>query len=118
MKDGTNARGSDKRLHAPVNRRDGIKLAAAGAMASLLPAFAQATTRTKSKSTRTQKDGAMSDGTAIRPFHYEASKDDLADLKRRVAATRWPDKETVSDQSQGVQLHIARKIQEHWARHD
>jgi pimeloyl-ACP methyl ester carboxylesterase len=55
---------------------------------------------------------------AIRPFHFHAKEEDLADLKRRVAATRWPDRETVSDQSQGVQLHTAKKIQQHWARHD
>lgn len=60
----------------------------------------------------------MANGTAIRPFHFEANKDDLADLKRRVAATRWPDRETVGDQSQGVQLAVAKKIQEHWANHD
>jgi pimeloyl-ACP methyl ester carboxylesterase len=41
-----------------------------------------------------------------------------SDLKRRVAATRWPDKETVADQSQGVQLDIARQIQAHWGNHD
>ena len=43
------------------------------------------------------------DQTAIRPFHFTASKEALADLKRRIAATRWPEKETVTDSSQGVQ---------------
>ena len=56
----------------------------------------------------------MAGNTAIRPFHFEASKDELTDLKRRVAATRWPDKETVGDQSQGVQLATAHKIAEYW----
>jgi pimeloyl-ACP methyl ester carboxylesterase len=51
---------------------------------------------------------------AIRPFRFEASKEDLADLKRRVAATRWPDKETVSDASQGVQLATMRKLADYW----
>src|SRR4051812_30461681 len=60
--------------------------------------------------------GAQAD--SIRPFQFKASDEDLADLKRRVAATRWPDKETVSDQSQGVQLDIARQIQARWADHD
>lgn len=44
------------------------------------------------------------DPEAIRPFRVDFSKADLDDLRRRVAATRWPDQETVPDQSQGVQL--------------
>src|SRR5229473_2876766 len=42
--------------------------------------------------------------TSIRPFKVNVSEESLVDLRRRVAATRWPDRETVSDQSQGVQL--------------
>lgn len=45
---------------------------------------------------------------AIRPFHFKASKEALADLRKRIAATRWPDKETVNDASQGVQLATGR----------
>jgi len=55
------------------------------------------------------------DDTAIRPFSFHASDDDLADLKRRIAATRWPDKETVSDATQGVQLATMRKLADYWA---
>ena len=40
----------------------------------------------------------------IRPFDIDIPEDELADLRRRIAATRWPEKETVADQSQGVQL--------------
>jgi pimeloyl-ACP methyl ester carboxylesterase len=101
-----------------ISRREGLKLGAASMMGSLIPVSALAATRPRSPRSETKKENAMAANTAIRPFHFEAAKDDLADLKRRVAATRWPDKETVSDQSQGVQLAIARKIQEHWARHD
>ncbi|HEY8947474.1 MAG TPA: epoxide hydrolase [Rhizomicrobium sp.] len=54
---------------------------------------------------------------AIRPFHYEASKDELADLKRRVAATKWPDREQVSDTTQGVQLAPMKSLADHWANH-
>src|SRR5215203_2988209 len=42
--------------------------------------------------------------TSIRPFQYHASDGQLADLERRILATRWPEKETVSDSSQGVPL--------------
>ncbi|HEY0627760.1 MAG TPA: epoxide hydrolase [Sphingomicrobium sp.] len=50
----------------------------------------------------------------IRPFSYHASDDDLAALKRRVAATRWPDTETVNDDSQGVQLATMQKLASYW----
>lgn len=52
---------------------------------------------------------------SIRPFHYRASDEDLADLRRRIAATRWPDRETVPDDSQGVQLATMRKLADYWA---
>src|SRR4051794_7009612 len=42
--------------------------------------------------------------TAIRPFHVKISDEALADLRRRVKATRWPTRELVKDRSQGVQL--------------
>ena len=54
-------------------------------------------------------------GTAIRPFHIHFPDSDLADLRRRVAATRWPDKEQVSDTTQGVQLAPMRALAQRWA---
>jgi hypothetical protein len=48
-------------------------------------------------------------GLEVHPFHVDVPEEELVDLRRRVAATRWPDRETVTDQSQGVQLV---KIQE------
>jgi pimeloyl-ACP methyl ester carboxylesterase len=51
----------------------------------------------------------------IRPFSYHATDEDLADLKRRIEATRWPDKETVDDDSQGVQLATMQKLAAYWA---
>jgi pimeloyl-ACP methyl ester carboxylesterase len=53
--------------------------------------------------------------TAIRPFSYHASDDELADLKRRIAATRWPERETVNDGTQGVQLAFMQKLADYWA---
>ncbi|HXI83866.1 MAG TPA: epoxide hydrolase [Verrucomicrobiae bacterium] len=52
---------------------------------------------------------------AIRPFHFHASDKDLADLRRRIKATRWPEKETVADASQGVQLATMQKLADYWA---
>jgi hypothetical protein len=48
-------------------------------------------------------------GLEVHPFRVDVPEEELVDLRRRVAATRWPDRETVTDQSQGVQLV---KIQE------
>ena len=59
--------------------------------------------------------GQTIEAATIRPFAYRASDEDLADLKRRIAAARWPDKETVSDDSQGVQLATMRKLADYWA---
>src|SRR6516162_8082639 len=56
---------------------------------------------------------------AIRKFHFEASHSDLADLRQRIKATRWPDREQVSDPSQGVQLVMMQKLADYWLnQHD
>jgi hypothetical protein len=47
---------------------------------------------------------ASATASAIRPFTANVANDSLADLRRRIAATRWPSKELVADRSQGVQL--------------
>jgi pimeloyl-ACP methyl ester carboxylesterase len=51
----------------------------------------------------------------IRPFHFIAQETELSELRRRIEATRWPDKETVNDSSQGVQLATIQKLAKHWA---
>jgi pimeloyl-ACP methyl ester carboxylesterase len=55
-------------------------------------------------------------GETIRPFHVHFSQAALDDLRRRVAATRWPDKETVNDDSQGVQLATMQKLAQYWGK--
>lgn len=52
---------------------------------------------------------------AIRPFRVNIPEEALVDLRRRILATRWPDKETVEDQSQGVQLAAVQKLAHYWA---
>ena len=54
------------------------------------------------------------DDKSIRPFHFHASDEALADLRRRIAATRWPSRETVTDDSQGVQLATMRELARYW----
>ncbi|NMH98351.1 epoxide hydrolase family protein [Pseudonocardia acidicola] len=58
----------------------------------------------------------MSSETEIRPFRVDVPEDELVDLRRRIAATRWPESETVADASQGVQLATIQELARYWAR--
>jgi pimeloyl-ACP methyl ester carboxylesterase len=51
----------------------------------------------------------------IRPFHVDVPDEALEDLRRRIAATNWPEKETVADQSQGIPLAMIQELARHWA---
>jgi pimeloyl-ACP methyl ester carboxylesterase len=57
---------------------------------------------------------AVESTTEICPFHIDVPEDELANLRRRIAATNWPEKETVADQSQGVPLAMIQKLARHW----
>jgi pimeloyl-ACP methyl ester carboxylesterase len=57
---------------------------------------------------------ASTESNAIHPFHVNVPEEALADLRRRIKATKWPDKETVADASQGVQLATVRKLARYW----
>ena len=57
---------------------------------------------------------ATESASEIRPFHVDVPEEELADLRRRIAATRWPEKETVADQSQGVQLATIQELARYW----
>src|SRR6266566_2115285 len=50
----------------------------------------------------------------VRPFRINVPEEDLVDLRRRVMATRWPDKETIADQSQGAQLAKMQELVRYW----
>src|SRR5215471_15721495 len=52
--------------------------------------------------------------TAIRPFHVEFPEEQIENLRRRIAATRWPSKELVADRSQGVQLAATQALAKYW----
>ena len=54
------------------------------------------------------------EATAIRPFRIEVPQERLAELRRRIEATRWPSKELVADRSQGVQLATLQALARHW----
>src|SRR5215472_1364139 len=58
---------------------------------------------------------AVESASEIRSFQVDVPEEELADLRRRIAATRWPEKETVADQSQGVQLATIQELARYWA---
>ena len=80
-------------------RRDLLAASAAAGALSLLPS----------------RLAAAVDGNAIRPFHFNFSDADLADLRHRLKTTRWPSKETVTDRTQGVQLATIQKLARYWS---
>jgi pimeloyl-ACP methyl ester carboxylesterase len=51
----------------------------------------------------------------VRPFRIDVPEEDLVDLRRRIAATQWPEKETVADESQGVPLATIQELARYWA---
>jgi pimeloyl-ACP methyl ester carboxylesterase len=80
------------------------------------PSWAQSPSPPASGNTSTAATAAQ-DSTAIRPFTVPiAPQAALDDLRRRIAATRWPEKETVADQSQGVQLATMQKLASYWGK--
>ena len=62
-----------------------------------------------------RRPSPAADAKAIRPFRVNVPHADLADLRRRLAATRWPNKELVEDRSQGVQLATLKELARYWA---
>src|SRR5436190_16668721 len=54
-------------------------------------------------------------GESIRPFKVHIPQSDLDDLRRRILATKWPDRETVPDGTQGVQLATMQQLAKYWA---
>src|ERR1051326_5221368 len=67
--------------------------------------------------TKSHAASATDDREAIRPFTVPTVPHAaLDDLRRRITATRWPEKETISDDSQGVQLATMQKLASYWAK--
>ncbi|PLP97251.1 epoxide hydrolase family protein [Cupriavidus pauculus] len=96
----------------PAARRTVAAAAALAAIAlagHLQPALA-ADAAPKAKAAASQANADES----IRPFHVHVPQAQLDDLRRRIAATRWPDKETVSDDSQGIQTARVQELVKYW----
>jgi pimeloyl-ACP methyl ester carboxylesterase len=97
-------------------RRGLLVSAAAASAANLFFAHLAAAGDTPTSHPSKQGDSSMDivQDNAIRPFQFTAPEEALVDLRRRVAATRWPERETVNDQSQGVQLATMRELAPYW----
>ena len=93
-------------------RRDVLAATVAAGAVGLLPGRLAAATEGPSN----QGDSLMatSEANAIRPFVIEFPEEALVDLRQRVAATKWPERETVADQSQGVQLTTVQELARYW----
>jgi Epoxide hydrolase N terminus len=72
-------------------------------------------TETTTSGPRPAEGVASAEDGAIRPFRFSAPDEDLADLRRRIDATRWPERETVDDDSQGVPLATMQELARYWA---
>jgi pimeloyl-ACP methyl ester carboxylesterase len=88
-------------------RRNFIQAAAASLTISIAVAAAFAITPGFAR--------AANAGSEIRPFHIDVPEAQLADLRERIKATRWPDRETVPDNTQGVQLATVQSLAAYWA---
>src|SRR5580658_7548938 len=83
----------------------------------VLGGYAQATEAMDARAIANQTSAAgtgAKDGEGIRPFHILVSAEQLDDLRKRIAAVRWPDKETVNDDSQGIQLAQLQALVRYW----
>ena len=89
-----------------------ISVALAGTV-GLLPM--RLATADDAPSTQTSNPGGSKMGNAVSPFAINVPEDQLADLRRRIKATKWPDKEQVPDTLQGVQLATMQQLARYWA---
>jgi pimeloyl-ACP methyl ester carboxylesterase len=102
----------------PTRRAVLATSAAAGAV-SLLPRLVDSAGDALAQPSNQGESQMATKAEEIRPFQIHFPDEALVDLKKRVAATRWPDKETVSDESQGVQLATSQKLARYWmTEHD
>ncbi|HYO84089.1 MAG TPA: epoxide hydrolase N-terminal domain-containing protein [Bryobacteraceae bacterium] len=76
-------------------------------------AYGQSTPSSNPYAPRARSDSPAAHA-SIRPFRFRIPQPVLTDLRRRLAATRWPDQETVPDRSQGVQLKTIKELVRYW----
>ena len=94
------------------SRRHFVGMAAAALAAGSLSRLAFADT---SPAIGKIMEPANGDKSALRPFRVHVPDSQLVDMRRRIKATRWPDRETVPDESQGIQLATIQGLAQYWA---
>jgi pimeloyl-ACP methyl ester carboxylesterase len=101
-----------------LNRRGFVAAAAAGVAASGSGLLGLARRVNAMTNVMTEVETGA-EHTDIRPFHVTFADAELADLRRRIKGTKWPERETVSDTTQGVQLATMQALAQYWAtEHD
>lgn len=89
-------------------------IAAASALAAITFAGHIQPARAADAAPKTAAATRVNADESIRPFHVHVPQAQLDDLRKRIAATRWPDKETVTDESQGIQLARVQELVKYW----
>jgi pimeloyl-ACP methyl ester carboxylesterase len=97
--------------HSPSRRRF-VSAATASVAAGSLSRLVFAETKHAAAEAATTTGG---DKTAMRPLRVQVPNAQLVDLRRRIKATRWPERETVTDDSQGVPLAMMQELARHWS---
>ena len=95
-----------------LDRRALLATSAAAGAVTLLPALASDALAQPSNQGNSQM---ATKADAVRPFSINFTDEALVDLRRRINATKWPDQEQVTDDSQGVRLATAQKLARYWA---
>src|SRR5438270_9505127 len=91
-----------------------LAAAAVGLCTFVVPSFSQTNSSGIPDPERVAANPDRTNGAAIRPFRIQVPDEALADLRRRLAATRWPEAETVADHSQGVPLKTMKELVQYW----
>ncbi|HEV7318691.1 MAG TPA: epoxide hydrolase [Ensifer sp.] len=90
-------------------------IALSGAIAILLPPLAHAASASSAGGVQVATAAKTAADESVRPFQFHASDEELADLKERIEATRWPSEELVKDGTQGVQRATMQRLADYWA---
>src|SRR6266571_4243756 len=105
-------------ISTPPTRRDVLAASAAAGSAIALPALLVSAGDALGQQSK-QGESKMATKDAVRPFSINFPEDALVDLRRRINATRWPERETVNDDSQGVRLATVQNLAAYWGKeHD
>src|SRR5262245_50183448 len=100
-------------------RRDVLATSAAAGAVGLLPVLLDTADDALAQPSNQGDSQMATKADAIRPFSINFPEEALVDLRRRINATKWPEREQVSDASQGVQLATVQKLARYWAtEHD